>query len=71
MLKRKYNINGPAFKRILKSNHIQPSVFAFQAKIELSKVKNTLESKDAVPKGYLSKLEELFHVSEKEFVALE
>jgi len=65
VLKRKYNINGPAFKKILKSNHIQPSVFAFQAKIELTKVKNALESKDSVPKDYLSKLEELFHVSDK------
>jgi len=65
VLKRKYNINGAEFKRILKSNHIQPSVFAFQAKIELSKVKNILESEASVPKDYLSKLEELFHVSDK------
>jgi len=63
--KRKYNINGVEFKRMLKLNHIQPSVFAFQAKIELSKVKDTLESTDSVPNDYLSKLEELFHVSDK------
>jgi len=59
--KRKYNINGVEFKRMLKLNHIQPSVFAFQAKIELSKVKDTLESTDSVPNDYL----ELFHVSDK------
>jgi len=61
--KRKYNINGVEFKRMLKLNHIQPSVFAFQAKIELEKVKKTFESKENIPKIYIDKLEEIFNVS--------
>lgn len=63
MLKRKCTINGPVFKRLLRANHIQPSVFAFQAKIELSKVQQTLESKNPVPKVYINKLEVIFNVT--------
>jgi len=64
VLKSKHNINGPAFNRVLKLNHIQPSVFAFQTQIELAKVKNTLNSKKSVPKIYIDKLEEIFNVTE-------
>jgi len=62
MLKR--SITGPVFKKVLKSNHIQPSVFAFKAKIELTKIKQTLESKNSVPKIYIDKLEEIFNITE-------
>ena len=65
MLKRKYSINGPVFKRVLRANHIQPSVFAFKAKIELSKIQQTLESKNSVPRIYIEKLEEFFNIIDK------
>jgi len=63
MLKR--SITGVAFKRILKSNQIQPSVFAFKTKIELTQVKQTLGSEKSVPKVYIDKLEELFNITDK------
>ncbi len=63
MLKRKCSITGPVFKRLLKTNHIQSSVFAFQTKIELPKIQQTLESKKPVPKVYIDKLEEIFNVT--------
>jgi len=59
----RYGITGPVFKRVLKSNHIQPSTFAFKAQIELTKVKQTLESQDSVPKVYINKLEEFFNIT--------
>lgn len=61
----KFGITGQVFKRVLKSNHIQPSVFAFKTKIELTKVKQTLESKDLVPKVYINKLEEVFNITKQ------
>ncbi|NQZ22613.1 MAG: hypothetical protein HRT53_11205 [Colwellia sp.] len=63
MLKR--SITGPVFKRVLKSNQIQASVFAFKTKIELTKVKQTLASEKSVPKIYIDKLEEFFNITEK------
>ena len=63
MLKRKCSINGPVFKRLLRVNHIQPSVFAFQTKIELTKVQQTFESTSPVPKVYIDKLEVIFNVT--------
>lgn len=63
MLKR--SITGPVFKRVLKLNHIQPSVFAFKTKIELTKINKTLESNNSVPKVYIDKLEEFFNITNK------
>ena len=63
MIKRTCSIAGPAFKRILKTNHIQSSVFAFKTKIELSKIQQTLESKKPVPGVYIDKLEKIFNVT--------
>ena len=62
MLKRKSSITEPVFKRLLKTNHIQSSVFAFKTKIELTKIQQALESKNPVPKIYIDKLEEIFNV---------
>ncbi len=59
----KHRITGPVFKKVLKSNHIQPSVFAFKSKMELTKIKQTLESKNSVPKVYIDKLEEIFNIT--------
>lgn len=61
----KINITGPLLKRVLRSNHIQPSVFAFKAKIELVKINQTLESTNSVPKIYIDKLEEIFNITEQ------
>jgi len=63
MLKR--SITGPVFKRVLKSNQIQASVFAFKTKIELTKVKETLASEKSVPKIYIDKLEEFFDITDQ------
>ena len=63
MLKSKCSITGPVFKRLLRANHIQPSVFAFQTKIELTNVQQTIESKNPVPKVYIDKLEIIFNVT--------
>jgi len=61
----KPSITGPVFKRVLKSNQIQTSVFAFKTKIELAKVKETLASEKSVPKVYIDKLEEFFNIIDK------
>ncbi|PKI16761.1 hypothetical protein [Colwellia sp. 12G3] len=63
MIKHTHSITGPAFKRLLRANHIQTSVFAFQTKIELTKIQQNLESKKTVPKVYIDKLEEIFNVT--------
>ncbi len=63
MLKR--SITGTVFKRILKVNNILPSVFAFKAKIELTEIKQALESKNSVPERYIYKLEQIFNITEQ------
>lgn len=63
MLKRRCSITGPVFKRLLKTNKIQSSVFAFQTKIEFTKIQDTLESKKPVPAIYIDKLEKIFNVT--------
>lgn len=60
----KHSITGLVFKKILKEHNIQPSVFAFKAKIELTKIKKTLNSKNSIPKAYIYKLEEILNVNE-------
>lgn len=63
MVKCTHSISGPTFKRLLRKNNIQSSAFAFQTKIELTKIQQTLESKRPVPNAYIDKLEVIFNVT--------
>ena len=63
MLKRR--ITGCEFKRALKENKIQTSVFAFKSKVEFAKVKQIAESTKPVPELYIQDLKRLYNVDLK------